>query len=434
MRAILGGLVIDPEGHGEGEFDLFLDEGKIESVVPRGTVVPAKDDEVIDATGRWVVPGLLDIHTHLREPGQEWKETIASGSEAAVCGGFTTICCMPNTLPRNDSAEVTSYIRGKAIEAGRARILPIGAVSIGLEGKELAPLSELAGAGCVAFSDDGEPITDSGLMRRALEWARIHDAVIACHEEDKQLTHGGAMNESPLSYRLGIPGMPRVAEEVMIARDIELARLTGGRVHICHVSSARSVELIGRAKGDGVRITAEVSPHHLLFTEDRIGLYDTAYKMSPPLREEEDIAALLAGLKNGSIDCIASDHAPHDPDSKRVEFVRASFGIIGLQTTLPVVLGLIRSGALTRTQAIAALTAQAARCYRLGRLFPDIGTLRIGASADITIIDPDYHWTFSADKILSKSTNTPFLDAPLQGRAEWVLVGGRVVVRGGNAV
>lgn len=434
MKAIVGGWVVDPGGSGEGAFDVVIANGAIEAVVPRGTLVFGPEVEIIDATDRWVVPGLIDIHTHLREPGFEWKETIASGSSAAVLGGFTSVCCMPNTSPRNDSAEVASFILAKAREAARARVFPIGAVSIGLHGTELAPLSELTAAGCVAFSDDGEPIYDAGLMRRALEWSTIHDGVIACHEEDKQLTQGGAMNESPLSYRLGIPGMPKAGEDVMIARDIELARMTGGRVHLCHLSTARGVELLRRAKHDGLRVTGEVTPHHLVFTEDRVGLYDTAYKMSPPLREDDDVAALREALADGTIDAIASDHAPHDPDSKRVEFVRASFGIIGLQTTLPVVLGLVRDGVLSRARAIAAMSCEPARCFSLDRLVSGIGTLQVGAAADVTIIDPEQRWVLSSNSIASKSVNTPFLDTELQGSADLVMVGGNVVVRERNLV
>lgn len=434
MKAIVGGWVVDPGGCGEGAFDVVVTDGAIDAVIPRGSRSFGPEVEIIDATDRWVVPGLIDIHTHLREPGFEWKETVASGSAAAVLGGFTAVSCMPNTSPRNDSAEVASFILAKAREAGRARVFPIGAVSIGLNGTELAPLSELTAAGCVAFSDDGKPIFDAGLMRRALEWSTIHDGVIACHEEDKQLTQGGAMNESALSYRLGIPGMPKAGEDVMIARDIELARMTGGRVHLCHLSTARGVELLRRAKNDGLRVTGEVTPHHLVFTEDSVGLYDTAYKMSPPLREDEDVAALREALADGTIDAIASDHAPHDPDSKRVEFVRASFGIIGLQTTLPVVLGLVREGVLSRARAIAAMTADPARCFSLDRWVPGIGTLRGGTAADITIIDPQRRWVLSSDNIASKSANTPFLGRELQGRAELVMVGGNVVVREGSLI
>lgn len=422
---ILSGTIIDPQSGWDGPGDLVIEGSVIVGIEKPGSVKPAERDTVIDAAGKWVVPGLIDLHVHLREPGFEWKETIATGSHAAVLGGFTSVCCMPNTKPTNDSAEVTKFIieRGRAV--GAARILPIGAVSIGLKGKEMAPVSEMVRAGCVAFSDDGEPIFDAGLMRRALEWALIHGVVISCHEEDKSLSCGGCMNESALSTRLGLKGMAKVAEDVMVARDIELARATGGRVHMCHVSTARSVELVRRAKRDGFHVTAEVTPHHLVLTEDAIGEYDTYAKMSPPLREQEDVDALLEGLRDGTLDAVASDHAPHEEDTKKVEFSKASFGILGLQTSLPVLLDLVRAGTLSRIRAVEVLTSGPARCFGL-----PTGRLAAGAPADVTIVDPDHVWVFDSESVRSLSRNSPFLDREMKGIADTVLVDGKVVVRG----
>jgi dihydroorotase len=341
---------------------------------------------------------------------------------------------MPNTKPRIDAAEIARFVVERGKTAGLARVFPIGAVSIGLLGKEMAPLSELVAAGCVAFSDDGEPVWDAGLMRRALEWCLMHGTPITCHEEDKALTAGGAMNESPLSMRLGIPGMPKAGEDVLVARDIELARLTGGRVHLCHMSTARSVELLRRAKQDGIPVTGEVAPHHLTLTEDAIGLYDTNAKMSPPLREQEDVDALRRGLADGTIDCIASDHAPHEADSKQVEFTKASFGILGLQTTLPLILGLVEEGVLTRSRAIDAMTRAAARCFNIDTGKAPLGGLSVGCAADVTIIDPTAEWTLTPEVIASKSKNTPYMGRTMRGKACTVIVGGNVVVEQGRLV
>lgn len=426
MKLIRNGTLVDPAGGQVGEFDIAVDRGVVVDVLPRGGFKGAVVESVIDATGRWVVPGFIDLHVHLREPGFEWKETVRTGVEAAVVGGYTTVCCMPNTEPRNDHGEVTRYILDKAAAANLARVLPIGAVTKELKGLEMAPLSELRAAGCVAFSDDGEPIHNAGLMRRALEWCLALDATISCHEEDKSLSCGGCMNESPLSVRLGLKGMPKVAEDVMVARDIELARATGGKVHICHVSTARSVELVRRAKNDGIRITAEVTPHHLTLTEAAVGEYDTAAKMSPPLREPEDVEALRRGLQDGTIDALASDHAPHENDSKRVEFSKASFGILGLQTSLPLVIGLVRDGSITRERAIEVCASGPARCFGIAG-----GSLRRGDRADITVIDVERRWTFSRDAVRSISANSPFLGMELIGAATDVLVGGEHVLADG---
>lgn len=427
MILVRNGTVIDPGSGQEGALDLLIDDGKILDIGKRGSFDNAETREEIDAEECLVVPGLIDLHVHLREPGEEWKETIESGARAAVRGGYTTVCAMPNTMPRNDHQEVTRFVLRKAAEAGLARVLPIGAVSLGLKGEAMSPLSELRTAGCIAFSDDGEPIHNAGLMRRALEWCKMLGATIACHEEDKCLSRHGAMNESSLSARLGLPGWPKVAEEVMIARDIELARATGGRVHFCHVTTARGVELIRRAKNDGIPVSAEVTPHHLLLTEDAVSEYDTNAKMSPPLREEEDVDGVRAGLKDGTIDAVASDHAPHHIDSKRLEFPEAAMGILGLQTSLPILLGLVRDGALSRRRAVEAMTHGPARVFGL-----EYGTLKRGAPADVTIVDPEKKWRFSREAVGSISFNSPFINQLFQGGVVEVLVNGRRINESGG--
>jgi dihydroorotase len=426
MILVSGGTVIDPSQRIEQELDLLIDAGRVVDLGRPGSFAAATVAEKIDATGKWVTPGLIDLHVHLREPGFEWKETIKTGADAAVLGGYTSICCMPNTRPVNDCAEITRFIVDKGREA-RARVLPIGSVTRSLKGEEMSPLSELRKAGCVGFSDDGEPVWNAGMMRRALEWALMLDVPIACHEEDKTLSCGGCMNESSLSVKLGLKGMHKVAEDVMVARDIELGRVTGGKVHICHVSTARSVELIRRAKNDGIRITSEVTPHHITLTEDAVGDYDTYAKMSPPLREEEDIAALIAGLRDGTIDAIASDHAPHEEDSKRVEFAKASFGIIGLQTALPLLLEQISKGMLSRSRAFEVMSCGPAQAFGL-----EGGTLRKGAVADLIVIDPLKEWSFTPERMVSLSKNSPFYGREVRGAAEFVLVGGVVKVRSGD--
>jgi len=424
MMLIRNGTLIDPAADREGPCDLLIEAGRVKDVQPKGGFGRLSVPEVIDAEGRWILPGLIDLHVHLREPGFEWKETVQTGVEAAVLGGFTSICCMPNTNPTNDCSEVTKYILEKAQQAALARVLPIGSVSLGLKGKQLSPLSELKHAGCVAFSDDGEPIYDAGMMRRALEWASMLGATISCHEEDKSLSCGGCMNESPLSMRLGLKGMHAVAEDVMVARDIELARVTRAKTHICHVSSARSIELIRRAKADGFPVTCEVTPHHLALTEESVADYDTNFKMSPPLRSVEDRDALFAGLVDGTVDAIASDHAPHELDSKRKEFALASFGILGLQTSLPLLLEFVAQGKLSRHRAVELLTDGPARAFGL-----PAGTLKVGAAADLVVVDPEFSWNFSKDLNHSKSSNSPFIGRAFRGIAESVVVGGRVVVR-----
>ncbi|MCB0345995.1 MAG: dihydroorotase [Bdellovibrionales bacterium] len=423
---IFGGKVICPESGLNAERDLLLEDGVVKAVEAPGAFSGVADAVQHDVSGKLVLPGLIDIHVHLREPGYEWKETVATGAAAAAAGGFSRICCMPNTNPINDTASVTDYIIEAAAAAGKARVHPIGAISVGSKGKDLAPMLELKEAGCVAFSDDGSPVMNAGLMRLALEYCLMVDAVLTVHEEDTNLSHGFSMNESVHSVRLGLQGMPGAAEDVMIARDIELARLTGGRVHFCHVSTARAVELIRRAKHDGISVTAEVAPHHCVLTEEAVGEFNTQAKMSMPLRSEEDRRAVLAGLQEGVIDCIASDHAPHESDSKDCEFERASFGIIGLQTTLPLMLEKVRSGSLKLERMVAALTCDAARCLQI-----DGGSLAVGSPADVAVVDPEGKWTLSRDSILSKSVNTPFLGTEFCGKAVNTFVGG-CLVHGGD--
>ncbi len=426
---ISGGTVIDPANNRSEKLDVVIEAGKVRGLERPGSVKDKDVDQAYDAEGCWVVPGLIDIHVHLREPGFEWKETVLTGSQAAVLGGVTTICAMPNTRPTNDNAEITRFVLQQARAANLARVLPIGSVSIGLKGVELSPLSELFHAGCVAFSDDGEPVANSGLMRRALEWASVHGLTISCHEEDKNLSCAGCMNESPLSHRMGLLGWPKVAEEVMIARDIELARAFNGKVHICHVTTARGVELVRRGKNDGIAVTAEVTPHHLTLTENDIGEYDTNYKMSPPLRGHEDVAALIAGLKDGTIDAIASDHAPHEDDTKQVEFQSASMGILGLQTSLPLMLDFVKREVITPLRAIELLSTGPARCFSIGG-----GSLSVNAAADVTVINPEQIWRFDRQSSRSISFNSPFLDREMIGRAEMVFVDGDLKVLKGELV
>lgn len=417
---IRGGKIID--GSKESEVDIVVSDGKIAGIERPGSVEKLNDWQEMDAKGLWVLPGLIDVHVHLREPGQEWKETIADGARAALKGGYTTVCTMPNTLPVNDHEEVTKYILEKARSAGPVHVRPIGAVSKGLKGKDLSPLAELRDAGCIAFSDDGEPIYNSGIMRRALEWCKELDVPLCAHEEDKCLSCGGSMNESPLSLELGLRGMPGVAEDVMVARDIELARFTGAHVHFCHVSTARSVELIRRAKNDGIRVSAEVTPHHLALTEESVRGYNTAAKMSPPLRTEEERDALREGLRDGTIDMIASDHAPHEADSKRVEFAAAAMGIIGLQTSLSIALELVHEGLLPLSRLPEVLSGAPAEIFKLPG-----GKIQVGAGADLILIHPDREWVFSEKANLSKSFNTPFVDKTFRGGVQHVLIQGQSI-------
>ncbi len=419
---IKGGTVVDPSSGVNDKRDLLVENGVICAVDKPGQLKVGEGVEVVDAAGLIVTPGLHDIHVHLREPGQEWKETVLTGTQAAVAGGFTTICCMPNTVPANDNASVTEFIIKQAASANLARVCPIGAITLKREGKALSPMVELYESGCVAFSDDGAPVMDGGLMRRALEYNLMVGGILTVHEEDLNLSNHFSMNESARSVAMGLSGMPGAAEDVMIARDIELARLTGGRVHFCHVSTARAVTLIKRAKEDGIPVTAEVTPQHISLTEAEVENYNTEAKMSMPLRSEVDRQAVLEGLKLGIIDCIASDHAPHEGDSKACEFDRASMGMIGLETTLSLALAKVASGDLTIERAVAALTTDPARCFKL-----QTPVIKVGARADLTLIDTQLEWVLSAESIRSKSKNTPLRGRSLRGRAVRTIVGGRTV-------
>jgi len=422
MLLIEGGRVIDP-GSGKDETgSIVIAEGKIMDILP-GAGAPGKfEGRVIDAGGKWVLPGLIDMHVHLRDPGYEWKEDIRSGTAAAASGGFSSVVCMANTNPVNDHPEVTRYIREKAASQGTANVFPVAAVTRGMEGKEMTDFTELYEAGAVAFSDDGNPIRNPLLLRRALEYARAFDFLILEHAEDYELSEGGAANEGWTAFRLGIPGIPHAAEEIAIARDILLARQTGGRIHIQHISTKMGVDLLRMAKRAGLRVTGETAPHYFTLTDAAIEGYNTNAKMNPPLRGEEDRMAVLEGIVDGTIDAIASDHAPHDVYTKRCEFVGASNGIIGLETALPLSMALLAGGKVSPARLADLFSAAPARILGLkGK-----GSLRRGADADVTIVDPDTEWEFRESDVRSKSQNSPFFGWKMKGRAVAVLCRGRI--------
>lgn len=381
-----------------------------------------REVRIVDARGLWVTPGLIDIHTHLREPGQEYKEDIATGTRAAAVGGFTAVCPMPNTVPPNDSRAITELMVTRAREVGAVRVYPVGAMTLGLKGEALAEMGEMKDAGIVAVSDDGRPVMNAELFRRAMEYARTFDLTVVQHCEDLSLSQGGAMNEGACSTRAGIRAQPSAAESVMVARDIEICALTGSRYHVAHISAAESLGLVREAKRRGLPVTCEVTPHHFTLTDEACLQYDTAAKCNPPLRAQRDREALKEALREGLIDAIATDHAPHSPIEKDVEFEQAAFGMIGLETAVALSLALVREGVLSPLRLIALLSTQPASLFSLPG-----GSLRDGAVADVSVLDPETAWVVDPKAIVSRSHNTPFGGWHLQGRAVMTVVGGKVV-------
>jgi dihydroorotase len=428
MKLLLkGGRVVDPASGRDGEFDVLVEDGRIARV---GKSLPAEGADVLEVKPGWIVaPGLIDIHVHLREPGQEHKETIATGTASAVAGGFTAVACMPNTDPVNDHPGITELILRKAAEADLARVYPIGAVSIGSRGEQMAELGAQKAAGCVAFTDDGRPVASALLMRRALEYAGMLGIPIVDHCEDPSLKGDGVAHEGFFAARLGLRGIPGVAESIMVERDIALAEMTGGPFHVCHMSARQSIRAVRDAKARGVtNVTCEVAPHHFVLTDESLETpirYDTNVKMNPPLREAADRDAMLAGIADGTVDVIATDHAPHHADEKLVEFDQAPFGIVGLETCVPLVFDrLVHAGRIGVRRAIELLSVNPARAFRLPG-----GSLADGAPADITILAPDSTVTIRASALKSKSKNTPFDGWTLKGAVAATIVGGRVVYK-----
>jgi dihydroorotase len=417
---IRGGRVIDPARKIDEPADVYLLEGKVEGV-GRNLGTPA-GAMVVDASRQVVAPGLIDVHVHLREPGQEDLETVATGAMAAAAGGFSAVCAMPNTDPVCDNQGVVGFVKAQAQRAGKARVYPIGAISLGQKGQQLAEFGELVGAGAVAVSDDGMPVVSSHLMRTALEYARTFGIPVADHCEDPTLA-GGVMHEGVVSTRLGLKGIPSAAEEIMVARDLLLAELTGGHIHLCHVSTRGSVDLIRRAKERGVRVTAEACPHHFSLTHEACEGYDTNAKMNPPLREAEDREAIRQGLKDGTIDVIATDHAPHHYDAKEREFDDAPNGIIGLETALGLAITeLVTTKLLPLAELVARMSTIPAKIFGLPG-----GTLAPGSPADVVVFDPAVEWTVRPQEFFSRSRNTPFAGRRLTGRASVTIVRGQVV-------
>ena len=419
---IRNGRVIDPSQDIDapvGELECLIEDGRIAAL---GADLPSEGAEVVDAEGTWITPGLIDLHTHLREPGQEYKEDLATGGRAAVAGGFTQVACMANTDPVNDDPSVTKYILDRAAKESPAKIRPIAAATRGLRGEVMTEMVALREAGAVAFSDDGATIMDSSVMRRVLEYSRMTDLPVIVHAEDCHLRGAGVVNEGPVATRLGLPGNPSAAEEIMVARDIRLAALTGAHLHIAHVSTAGSVDLIRRARDSGIRVTAEVSPHHLTLTDEATMRFNTNTRVAPPLRSASDVEALRRGLVEGVIDVIATDHAPHASYEKEVEFSEAPPGMIGLETALAVTLTLVREGFLSPMEYIRRLSTNPARLLRL-----EGGGLGAGGPGDVILIDPERGWTYDPSHGFSKSRNSPWTGEQLIGRVVATLVDGRLV-------
>jgi dihydroorotase len=416
---IRGGRILDPATDRDAPGDVLIEDGRIAAVE---NSIEAVDAEIIDAEGSWVAPGLIDMHTHLREPGQEYKEDIGSGGRAAVAGGFTAVACMANTNPVNDDPSVTDYILDRARQDSPAKVYPVAAATKGLSGEVMTEMVGLVEAGAVAFSDDGKTIMDSGVQRRVLLYSKLVEAPVIVHAEDRTLVGKGVVNEGPVSTRLGLPANPSVAETVQVARDLMLAEVTGAHLHVAHVSTAGAVELIREARNRGLQVTAEATPHHLTLSDEATLGFDTNTKMAPPLRSAADVEACRRGLVDGTIDAIATDHAPHAVHEKEVEFTAAPPGVIGLETALPVVLDLVRSETLTPLQLIRRLTANPARI--LGK---DGGRLDTGSPADVVVIDPERSWVYDPYKGYSKSRNSPWAGQTLQGRVVATMVAGRLV-------
>lgn len=418
---IQNGRVIDPSQEMDRVTNLLIVDGQIAAY----DATPTGQEVVVDATGKIVSPGLIDMHVHLREPGFEEDETIKTGTAAALAGGFTSIACLPNTEPPLDTQGGVEFIRDQAARADHCNVFVVACVSKNREGKELAEIGQLVEAGAVAFSDDGAPVGDAELMRRAFEYCLMFDKPVLNHAEIRELTQGGVMHEGLTSLVLGLSGIPAAAEDVMTSRDIALAEATGGRLHIMHVSTVNSIDALRRAKSRDVRVTAEATPHHFTLTDECLRTFDSNYKMNPPLRGSEHVEAVIAGLADGTIDAIASDHAPHAKEKKMQELDQAPFGIVGLETSLGLVITkLIEPGHLDWPSAIRKMSLNPARILGINK-----GTLQIGADADVTIIDPKTRWTVDPSKFRSKSTNTPFAGMELIGRADVVIVGGRVKFR-----
>ena len=421
MKLLLkNGRVVDPSSGLDAPRDVLVEGGRIARVDAR---IAADGAEVLDLQGLHVCPGFIDMHVHLREPGFEWKETIATGTRAAAAGGFTGIACMPNTMPPIDSRSVVEFVLAQARQHGAVRVYPIGCVSKGQLGEELAEMGDMAIAGARGFSDDGKPVASAGLMRRALEYAKIFDLPVIDHCEEPTLVAGGVVHEGPVSTRLGLKGWPGVAEDLMVQRDVLLAQYTGGSLHVAHMSTARSAEIVRRAKADGIKVTCEVTPHHLVLDESAVTSYDTNAKMNPPLRAAEDRAALVKALADGTVDAIATDHAPHHADEKCVEFSLAPFGVVGLETAVSLALDrLVHAGALPLTRMVELFTTGPAGILRL-----DKGTLRVGVDADVTVLDLERNVTVEPKDFRSKSGNSPFGGWTLKGGPVMTIVGGKVV-------